>query len=443
MRVGDMMASTGFENMQIQNPKLMKIYNAKKGTGGAKSSFGDVQYLNEIIRSKTFDRRKAYAVSGVRIQSFSDYVPRMVFDYVQVIADLAAKKMPAHAYTKEKLFAYQFGLTGAKINLSLVPDVVEGGVAPGLDAKGNYVWNKEVLITVGGSEGIDLMFRAMINPGDEVLIPQPSYVSYEPCAVLANATPVIINLKNENQFRLTPEELEAAITPRSKVLVLPFPNNPTGAIMEREDLEKLVDIIVRNDLYVLSDEIYGELTYTGKPHVSIASFPGMKERTVVVNGFSKAYAMTGWRLGYACGPEAIISQMTKIHQYAIMCAPTTSQYAAVEALRNGDEDVRMMRESYNERRRFVLHTLEEMGIPCFEPLGAFYVFPCIKEFGLLSEDFANLLLAEEKVAIVPGTAFGDSGEGFLRISYAYSIDNLRKALARLARFVEKLRARQK
>ena len=306
----------------------------------------------------------------------------------------------------------------------------------------DYVWNKEVLITVGGSEGIDLMFRAMINPGDEVLIPQPSYVSYEPCAVLANATPVIINLKNENQFRLTPEELEAAITPRSKVLVLPFPNNPTGAIMEREDLEKLVDIIIRNDLYVMSDEIYGELTYTGKPHVSIASFPGMKERTVVVNGFSKAYAMTGWRLGYACGPEAIISQMTKIHQYAIMCAPTTSQYAAVEALRNGDEDVRMMRESYNERRRFVLHTLEEMGIPCFEPLGAFYVFPCIKEFGLLSEDFANLLLAEEKVAIVPGTAFGDSGEGFLRISYAYSIDNLRKALARLARFVEKLRARQ-
>ena len=307
----------------------------------------------------------------------------------------------------------------------------------------DYVWNKEVLITVGGSEGIDLMFRAMINPGDEVLIPQPSYVSYEPCAVLANATPVIINLKNENRFRLTPEELEAAITPRSKILVLPFPNNPTGAIMEKEDLEKLVDIIIKHDLYVLSDEIYGELTYTGKPHVSIASFPGMKERTIVVNGFSKAYAMTGWRLGYACGPEEIISQMTKIHQYAIMCAPTTSQYAAVEALRNGDEDVRRMRESYNERRRFVLHSLEEMGIPCFEPLGAFYVFPCIKEFGLLSEDFANLLLAEEKVAIVPGTAFGDSGEGFLRISYAYSIDNLRKALARLSKFVEKIRTQQK
>ena len=303
----------------------------------------------------------------------------------------------------------------------------------------DYVWDKEVFITVGGSEAIDLMFRAMINEGDEVLIPQPSYVSYEPCAVLADAVPVIINLKNENQFRLTSEELEAAITPNSKILVLPFPNNPTGGIMEREDLEAIREIIIKNDLYVLSDEIYGELTYTGKPHVSIASLPGMKERTIVVNGFSKAYAMTGWRLGFACGPEEIISQMVKIHQYAIMCAPTTSQYAAVEALKNGDDDVRMMRESYNERRRFVLHMLDEMGIPCFEPMGAFYVFPCIKEFGLSSEDFANRLLAEEKVAIVPGTAFGDSGEGFLRISYAYSIDNLRKALTRLSRFVARLR----
>ena len=303
----------------------------------------------------------------------------------------------------------------------------------------DYQWDKEVFITVGGSEGIDLMFRAMINEGDEVLIPQPSYVSYEPCAVLADAVPVIINLKNENQFRLIPEELEAAITPRSKILVLPFPNNPTGGIMEKKDLEAIRDIIIKNDLYVLSDEIYGELTYTGNPHVSIASLPGMKERTVVVNGFSKAYAMTGWRLGFACGPQEIISQMVKIHQYAIMCAPTTSQYAAVEALRNGDDDVRMMRESYNERRRFVLHMLSEMGIPCFEPMGAFYVFPCIKEFGLSSEEFATRLLEEEKVAIVPGTAFGDSGEGFLRISYAYSIDNLRKALTRLSRFVTKLR----
>ena len=307
----------------------------------------------------------------------------------------------------------------------------------------DYTWDKEVFITVGGSEAIDLMFRAMINEGDEVLIPQPSYVSYEPCAVLADAVPVIINLKNENKFRLTPEELEAAITPRSKILVLPYPNNPTGGIMEKEDLEAIREIIIKHDLYVLSDEIYGELTYTGKPHISIASLPGMKERTVVVNGFSKAYAMTGWRLGYACGPQEIIAQMVKIHQYAIMCAPTTSQYAAVEALRNGDDDVRMMRESYNERRRFVLHMLEEMGIPCFEPMGAFYVFPCIKEFGLSSEEFANRLLSEEKVAIVPGTAFGDSGEGFLRISYAYSIDNLRKALTRLSRFVARLREHQK
>ena len=306
----------------------------------------------------------------------------------------------------------------------------------------DYVWNKEVFITVGGSEAIDLMFRAMINEGDEVLIPQPSYVSYEPCAVLADAVPVIINLKNENEFRLTPEELEAAITPRSKILVLPYPNNPTGGIMEKEDLEAIREIIIKNDLYVLSDEIYGELTYTGKPHVSIASLPGMKERTVIVNGFSKAYAMTGWRLGYACGPEEIIAQMVKIHQYAIMCAPTTSQYAAVEALKNGEDDVRMMRESYNERRRFVLHMLDEMGIPCFEPRGAFYIFPCIKEFGLSSEEFANRLLEEEKVAIVPGTAFGDSGEGFLRRSYAYSIDNLRKALTRLSRFVTRLREKK-
>lgn len=296
----------------------------------------------------------------------------------------------------------------------------------------------EILITVGGSEAIDLMFRAMINAGDEVLIPQPSYVSYEPCAILADAKPVIINLKTENKFRLTPEELESACTEKSKILVLPFPNNPTGSIMTKEDLEALVPIIIKHNFYVLSDEIYGELTYTGK-HVSIASLPGMRERTILVNGFSKAYAMTGWRLGYACGSAAIVRQMTKIHQYAIMCAPTTSQYAAVEALNNGDADVEMMRESYNERRRFVLNMLKEMGLPCFEPEGAFYVFPCIAEFGMSAEDFATKLLKEKKVAIVPGTAFGDCGEGYLRISYAYSIDNLRKALERLKDFVEELR----
>ena len=303
-----------------------------------------------------------------------------------------------------------------------------------------YDPRKEVLITVGGSEAIDLMLRAMINEGDEVIIPQPSYVSYEPCAILADAVPVVINLKAENEFRLKPEELEAAITDKSKILVLPFPNNPTGAIMEKEDLEKLVPIIIKHDLYVLSDEIYAELTYTGKPHVSIASLPGMQERTVLVNGFSKAYAMTGWRLGYACGPDWLMQQMTKIHQYAIMCAPTTSQYAAVEALKNGDDDVAMMRDSYNERRRFVLHTLRAMGLPCFEAQGAFYVFPDIREFGMSSDDFATRLLQEEKVAIVPGTAFGDCGEGFLRISYAYSLDNLKAALSRLEKFVTRLRA---
>ena len=298
---------------------------------------------------------------------------------------------------------------------------------------------REILITVGGSEAIDLMFRAMVNEGDEVLIPQPSYVSYEPCAILADAKPVIIDLKEENEFRLTAQELEDAITERSKILVLPFPNNPTGSIMDRKDLEAVAEVIIKHDLYVLSDEIYAELTYSGE-HVSIASLPGMQERTVLVNGFSKAYAMTGWRLGYACGPAWIMDQMTKIHQFAIMCAPTTSQYAAVEALRNGDEDVAAMRESYNERRRFVVHTLREMGLPCFEPLGAFYVFPCIREFGMTSDEFATRLLQEEKVAIVPGTAFGDSGEGFLRISYAYSLENLKEALGRLRCFVEKLRA---
>ncbi|MBQ1291282.1 MAG: aminotransferase class I/II-fold pyridoxal phosphate-dependent enzyme [Lachnospiraceae bacterium] len=298
---------------------------------------------------------------------------------------------------------------------------------------------REILITVGGSEAIDLMFRAMVNEGDEVLIPQPSYVSYEPCAILADAKPVIIDLKEENEFRLTAQELEDAITERSKILVLPFPNNPTGSIMDRKDLEAVAEVIIKHDLYVLSDEIYAELTYSGE-HVSIASLPGMQERTILVNGFSKAYAMTGWRLGYACGPAWIMDQMTKIHQFAIMCAPTTSQYAAVEALRNGDEDVAAMRESYNERRRFVVHTLREMGLPCFEPLGAFYVFPCIREFGMTSDEFATRLLQEEKVAIVPGTAFGDSGEGFLRISYAYSLENLKEALGRLRCFVEKLRA---
>ena len=306
----------------------------------------------------------------------------------------------------------------------------------------SYDWHHETIVTVGGSEGIDIAMRAMLDPGDEVLIPQPSYVSYEPCAILAGGKPVIIELKAENEFRLTPEELLEYITDKTKILVLPYPNNPTGAIMEREDLEKIAEIVMEKDLFVLSDEIYSELSYKGD-HVTIASIPGMKERTILINGFSKAYAMTGWRLGYACGPREIIEQMTKIHQFAIMCAPTTSQYAAVEAMKNGDADVAIMREAYDQRRRYLVNAFKEMGLECFEPYGAFYIFPCIKEFGMTSEEFAERFLMEEKVAVVPGTAFGDSGEGFLRISYAYSLQNLKAALERLDRFVKKLRAEQK
>lgn len=301
-----------------------------------------------------------------------------------------------------------------------------------------YDPEKETLVTVGGSEAIDLAMRVMINPGDEVLIPQPSFVSYLPCAVLADGVPKIIELKEENEFRLTREELLEAITDKTKLLVLPFPNNPTGAVMRREDLEAIAEVIIEKDIYVLSDEIYSELTYDVE-HVSIASLPGMRERTITMNGFSKAYAMTGWRLGYACGPEEIIHEMTKVHQFAIMCAPTNSQYAAVEALRNGDEDVLEMRTAYNGRRRFLIHAFKEMGLPCFEPFGAFYVFPCIKEFGMSSDEFAERLLKEEKVAVVPGSAFGACGEGYLRISYAYSLEDLKVALGRLGSFVERLK----
>lgn len=306
-----------------------------------------------------------------------------------------------------------------------------------------YDYVHEVMVTVGGSEGIDLTMRAMLNPGDEVLVPEPSYVSYAPCVTLADGVPVPIPMKEENEFKLTAEELEAAITPKTKILVLPFPNNPTGAVMEKSDLEALVDLIVANDLYVITDEIYSELTYTDDGHVSIASLPGMRDRTIYINGLSKSHAMTGWRIGYACGPEVILQQMLKIHQFAIMCAPTTSQYAGVSALKNGDEDVAHMRDEYNGRRRYLMHRFKEMGLECFEPFGAFYAFPCIKEFGMTSDEFATRFLQEEKVAVVPGTAFGACGEGFLRISYAYSLEALKEALDRMEHFVQKLRAEKK
>ncbi|MCI8779431.1 MAG: aminotransferase class I/II-fold pyridoxal phosphate-dependent enzyme [Lachnospiraceae bacterium] len=301
-----------------------------------------------------------------------------------------------------------------------------------------YDYEKEIIITVGGSEGIDAAFRAMLDPGDEVLIPQPSFVSYEPCVVLADGVPVIIELKEEDEFKLKKQQILEKITDKTKILVLPFPNNPTGAVMTREDLQDIVDVIIEKDLYVLSDEIYSELTY-GRQHVSIAEFPGMLERTILINGFSKSYAMTGWRLGYACGPKRILEQMLKIHQFAIMCAPTTSQYAAIEALRSGDNDIERMRTAYDQRRNFLMKAFHDMGLQCFEPFGAFYVFPCIKEFGMASEEFANRLLQEEKVAVVPGTAFGACGEGFLRISYAYSIEDLKEALSRLEAFIKRHR----
>ncbi len=369
---------------------------------------------------------------------------RKFFDIVQEMDDVISLSVgepdfdtPWHI-RDEGIYSLEKGRTFYTSNAGLKE--LKEEVASYLKRKQDVTYNpqNEIFITVGGSEAIDLALRAMLNPGEEVLIPQPSYVSYEPCAILADGVPVIIELKAENEFRLTAKELEDAITDKTKIVILPFPNNPTGAIMEKKNLEEIAEVIIKHDLFVISDEIYSELTYKDK-HVSIVEIPGMQERTILINGFSKAYAMTGWRLGYACGPKEIIAQMLKIHQFAIMCAPTTSQYAAVEALRNGDEDVEQMRESYNQRRRYLMHAFKEMGLECFEPFGAFYVFPCIKEFGLSSEEFATRFLKEEKVAIVPGTAFGDCGEGFLRISYASSLENLKIAMGRLSEFIGRLR----
>ena len=338
---------------------------------------------------------------------------------------------------EEGIYSLERGRTFYTSNAGLKELKVE--ISKYLERKINvlYDYHDEIMVTVGGSEAIDIAMRAMLDPGDEVLIPQPSYVSYLPCAQLIHAVPVIIELKEENQFRLTKQELLDSITDKTKMLVLPFPNNPTGAIMGREDLEEIAKVCVEKDIFVLSDEIYSELTYKEK-HVSIASMPGMKERAVVINGFSKAFAMTGWRLGYAAAPKVILQQMLKIHQFAIMCAPTTSQYAAVDALKHGEHDVEKMTEAYNQRRRYLLHNFKEMGLDCFEPYGAFYVFPNIKRFGMTSEEFATRLLEGEKVAVVPGTAFGDCGEGFLRISYAYSLESLKVALARVRNFIERL-----
>lgn len=342
----------------------------------------------------------------------------------------------------EGIYAFEKGRTFYTSNSGLKDLRVE--ICKYLDRKYNLHYDplKEVIVTVGGSEGIDIGLRALINPGDEVIIPTPCYVSYAPCTLLAGGVPVYIDLKEENNFRLTKNELLNAITDKTKILILPFPNNPTGAILDENDLNEISKVVIEKNIIVLTDEIYSELTYKGK-HKSIASIAGMKDRTVYINGFSKAFAMTGWRLGYVCAPQIITEQMLKIHQFAIMCAPTISQYAAIEALKNGDEDVEMMVDSYNQRRRFLMHRFKEMGIKCFEPFGAFYVFPSIKEFGMSSEDFAMRLLREENVACVPGTAFGDSGEGYLRISYAYSIEKLKIAMDRIEKFIGKLKNESK
>ena len=380
--------------------------------------------------------KKVIAIKPSGIRKFFDLVSEMQ-DVISLGVGEPDFDTPWHI-RDEGIYALEKGRTFYTSNSGL--KALRQEISNYIKRTQNILYNpdNEIIVTVGGSEAIDIGIRALVNDGDEVIIPQPSYVSYEPCALLANAKPVIINLKAENEFRLTSDELLNAITEKTKILILPFPNNPTGSIMDKDDLEKIAKVIIEKDIYVMSDEIYSELSYKDK-HVSIASLPQMKERTILINGFSKAYAMTGWRLGYACAPKEIIKQMTKIHKYAIMCAPTTSQYAAVEALKNGDNDVAMMRQSYNQRRRFLLNAFKEMNLPCFEPFGAFYVFPCIKEFGMTSEEFATRLLQEEKVAAIPGNAFGNSGEGYLRISYAYSLDNLKKAMERLSRFVKKLR----
>ncbi len=386
------------------------------------------------MRNPIADRVENLRPSGIR--KFFDIVSEMK-DAISLGVGEPDFDTPWHI-RDEGIYSLEKGRTFYTSNAGLKELRTE--ISKYIDRRGiaKYDPIKEVLVTVGGSEGIDLALRAMLNDGEEVIIPEPSYVSYVPCTIMAGGKPVVIPLKAKNEFRLTAEELEDVITSKSKVLILPFPNNPTGAIMERSDLEAVAKVIEKHDLFVVSDEIYSELSYK-EEHVSIASLPGMRERTILINGFSKAFAMTGWRLGYCCGPELIISQMTKLHQFCIMCAPTTSQYAAVEALKHGDADVAEMKEAYNQRRRFLMNEFKKMSLPCFEPYGAFYVFPDISEFGMSSDEFATELLKEEKVAVVPGTAFGESGEGFVRISYAYSIENLKIALDRINSFIEKRR----
>ncbi|MDK2966805.1 aminotransferase class I/II-fold pyridoxal phosphate-dependent enzyme [Lacrimispora sp.] len=385
------------------------------------------------MRNPLSDRIKGIPSSGIR--KFFDIVSEMK-DAISLGVGEPDFDTPWHI-REEGIYSLEKGRTFYTSNAGLKELKTEICSYLSRRFEVTYDPDHEVMVTVGGSEAIDIALRAMLDPGDEVLIPQPSYVSYVPCTILANGVPVIIDLEAKDQFKLTKEKLLEKITPKTKVLILPFPNNPTGAVMNADELKEIAEIILEKDLFVISDEIYAELTYGGE-HTTIAAFPGMKDRTVLINGFSKSYAMTGWRLGYAAAPRLILEQMLKIHQFAIMCAPTTSQYAAVAALRDGDKDVGVMRESYNQRRRYLMHAFQEMGLECFEPNGAFYTFPSIKRFGMTSDEFATRLLMEEKVAVVPGTAFGDCGEGYLRISYAYSLKSLKEALSRMERFIKKL-----
>ncbi|RKD33836.1 aminotransferase class I/II-fold pyridoxal phosphate-dependent enzyme [Lacrimispora algidixylanolytica] len=385
------------------------------------------------MRNPLSDRIVEIPSSGIR--KFFDIVSEMK-DAISLGVGEPDFDTPWHI-REEGIYSLEKGRTFYTSNAGLKELKVEISSYLSRRFEVTYDPEHEVIVTVGGSEAIDIALRAMLNPGDEVLIPQPSYVSYVPCTILANGVPVTIELEEKDQFKLTKEKLLEKITEKTKVLILPFPNNPTGAVMTAEELKDIAEVVIEKDLFVISDEIYAELTYGGD-HTTIASFPGMRDRTVLINGFSKSYAMTGWRLGYAAAPRIILEQMLKIHQFAIMCAPTASQYAAVAALRDGDKDVQVMRESYDQRRRYLVHAFKEMGLECFEPHGAFYLFPSIKRFGMTSDEFATRLLREEKVAVVPGTAFGDCGEGFLRISYAYSLKNLKEALSRMDRFVKNL-----
>ena len=390
--------------------------------------------------SHRFINQKVQAIQPSGIRKFFD-IANEIEDVISLGVGEPDFDTPWHV-REEGIYTLQKGRTFYTANRGLMELRTEISNYIARNHAVQYNPATQVLVTIGGSEAIDLALRACLEPGDEVIYHEPCYVSYLPCITLADGVPVPIPLKEANDFRLTAEELEAAITPKSKALILSFPNNPTGAVMTKEDLEAIAEVIVRHDLLVITDEIYSELSYTGKKHYSLIDLPGMVERTIYINGFSKAYAMTGWRLGYCCGPEEILAQMVKIHQFAIMAAPTMSQYAGTMALKNGASDVEMMRDSYNQRRRYLMAELERLGIPCFEPFGAFYIFPNISQFGLSSEEFATRLIREHKVAVVPGSAFGQSGEGFVRVSYAYSIDELKQAFERIERFINELRAEQ-